>query len=436
MKEARLINRGFSALFPPAAAAIRRFRDTKELNEFQIDTIWNTSIRGYSLTQGEGENVLGEGFDVVILCEGDTIPPEIYERRIIRAMSRAGQVSKEGYEYPTGRLYCGTTAHYGEGTASHIFSQVLDQTNGQPEKLHFGEVPWRESVFLHTDNVLANPSYSREEYEFQKRTLGKTNPDAFAEQYEGKTVRRAQLVYDTFSSHNHLVQAPSPDRIKRMRLSVGIDTGGCFAAVLCGLDQDGTYYILDEVYGEGRTIMVDCEEVKEMCVRTLAPLANIDANAMGIQAAFEKVKPLVDAWMIDRQSQHKEDTMELLDVGTSYNTLSKESSIDRMRNLFAENKLYVVEDCWQWLRDANRYSYRAVKGRGIGGKNQFVPQDKYDHLSDAARFAIIGYLETAGPIAQEKAPITFEQAWEEHMKERFSIKNQMRQPTVYELMDI
>jgi hypothetical protein len=80
------------------------------------------------------------------------------------------------------------------------------------------------------------------------------------------------------------------------------------------------------------------------------------------------------------------------------------------------DKLYVVEDCEIWIRDAGRYSYKTTKGLDSLSRT-LVPNKKWDHLADATRYAIFGGLEQAGPLDVEVEPISFEEAYEKQLRQ-------------------
>ena len=58
-------------------------------------------------------------------------------------------------------------------------------------------------------------------------------------------------------------------------ISVGIDTGGNFAAVLCGYDRQGHGHFIADHYAEGHNLFDNCDAIKTMCVDALGELAGV-----------------------------------------------------------------------------------------------------------------------------------------------------------------
>lgn len=445
--EAALVEKGFKKLFGKTtqhAAPKLIFRDQKNYTEFQINTAWGSSVRGFSLGHGEGQQVLGEGYDHIVLAEGDLIPPELYRRRIKRALDRRAQKERNGYQNYSGSVSIYTTSHFGEGIASSEFNRVTDDDSDEPEVVDTIPIgkgratvdvkrrakdygienrPWYSSVYVEQASVLANPAYSFEAYEASREEMIEEDPDAFYEQWHGEVRQRSGRVIKEFQKHRHVIPPPTNEKLCRMRLGIGIDTGVNFAAVLCGIDKNNVKYILGEAFTRRAHIYESAEELMHMCVDVLAEAFDVKTSG-DVQKDFSKVKNFIDCWFVDKASQSKLELSEALDVPLEYAKLPLEGTLGQMRDLFSRDELYISEECVQWIKDVGRYVWRDKRL----SENNNLNTSSHDHLIDAARYIICGGLIPAGPLEEEeKAPHTFEEAYKEHIKEQLDWKRSLRE---------
>lgn len=114
-------------------------------------------------------------------------------------------------------------------------------------------LPWVEADKSHPTievvqfDSLANPAFSREEWEEARRTLPPWKFDMF---YRGKFTRPAGLVYDVFDVEEHVRRVDWHDRVQHV--VVGIDFGGTnLAAIRLLVLDDGSIYV-DSCYETGK----------------------------------------------------------------------------------------------------------------------------------------------------------------------------------------
>lgn len=375
--------------------------------DFHIETLWKTTVKGYSVDNQEGISLLGSGFDLVIMGEGDLIPTGVYNRKILRAMDRRAMRTGPGYR--TGRAVIFTTPAFGEGCASSLYERIMRDTNGDPEEMHYPNVAWPASVWMTMASVLENPSYDRQIYEERKRTLMKEDPQAFLEQYEGKIQRRANLVLNKFNPVTNIIEMPKHEHMREMRFGIGIDPGSKFACVLVGLDRNRRFYTLGEHYAEMWTVQENTDAIKEMCVDVLAP-------AFG-GGTFDEVRHVIDAFWIDVSSEQQLEIEQALDVTLDASKLDLEGSISHLNELMANSMFFVVDRCEQWIKDANRYTRQAPKdAKWAPGERSDKVRKMYDHLADATRYILFG-LENVGPTTEERKMPSFHEAFEAEQRQ-------------------
>jgi len=317
---------------------------------------------------------------------------------------------RTGPGYRTGRAVIFTTPAFGEGCASALYERVMRDTNGDPEEMHYPNTPWASSVWMQMASVLENPSYDRAIYEARRVTLMKEDPQAFLEQYEGKIQRRANLVLNKFNPATVVVDKPKLEHLRTMRFGIGMDPGKKFGTVLVGLDRNRNFYVLGEVYSEEWTVAENTEAIREMCVDVLGELAESNDYA--------QVRLLIDDFVVDVASEQKLELEGALNETLNATKLDLEGSISHLNELLASGHLFVVEDCEQWIKDANRYTRQSPKDlKWAPGQRGDKVRKMYDHLSDATRY-IIYELENSGPTQEERKPVTFGEMYEQEQRQR------------------
>lgn len=425
--EYQYVYAGMRNLFRDTPQAFKRliYRHSQNYHDYECSTIWGAEVRGYSTDSDEGAALLGQAFTRVVLGEGSHISSDILDKKIMRAIDGALMQRSDGSTRETGYLSIYTTPKGYEGCSAAEWDRVQKQTGRKPEKLHYGNVPFPESVWVREANILENPAYDRNVFEARKRSLSK---HAFEEQYLGKMTFRTGRIYAEYDEDRHMRPMPPPEMIKEMRLGVGIDTGSYFGAVLVGISKDNMKWVLGEVYTQQVPISESMEQVREMIIEILSPIHGT--------REFDLLKERVEMWLVDPASQHKMEIIEALDIalGTPSRDQGKFElipTIDQVRDLFKHDEIIVVDGC-DWTTDQiKKYVWKQVKAAGGTGaaKAPVVTEPKkgYDHLLDALRFIIIP-LNQLGPLEEIPPPVTLQEAWEAHRKNRIfgPLKDAMR----------
>ena len=140
--------------------------NTSDRGSKKIEAPWGSIIETKSTEKPT--LLLGDEIDFAIMCEASQHSTCVYERYIRRALGpREG-----GCLFPS-------TPNGDNGIFQTAYNRGLDPN----------EPLWESWLF----SVLANPTFSRNEYELAKKEL---NPKIFEEQYGGKFVSRRGLVFD------------------------------------------------------------------------------------------------------------------------------------------------------------------------------------------------------------------------------------------------
>lgn len=397
-------------------------------NDMQIIAPWNSVVRTFSMERKQGSSALGKEFDDIILGEASLIQTETYRRRIRRSADRRmkERSGAGGFIRYTGRIFMFTSPNWEDGCSSDEWASAEKRSNGDPEALHVGRVPWPETVYMREAESIENPSYSREAFEAARATLP---ADIFAEQYQGRRMRRSGLIYKEFRKDRHVIPMPGPNEIRAMRLGYGIDTGKHFAAYLCGVDKDRRFFVLGETYTEQLAISDNMEEVKETVDEVLSPAWGVTLPTLDERYAL--LRDRLDLWQVDNATQHLEDLMDGLDVpvqrdpAASGGKGSVLSGIDFIRELMKNDRFFVVESCEWLLWELAHYIWTVVANRGITSQRALMPQKKNDHACDAVRIVCKPLVEL-GPLAEAPPPATFEQAWDR--KIRHEVIGVLRRP--------
>ena len=152
---------------------VRKARDPRNGN-FLMEFPWGTKVEGKS--EKVINTLLGQGLDLLILCEGAKLKKLTYTRFLRRAIARR-----------EGTVICNTTPSG--------YNWVYDNFMIPAQNGH--ELYWA-GVY----DVLSNPFYSRKEYGLAREEL---STEIFQEQFQGKFVRFSGLVFNNFDRRIHCV---------------------------------------------------------------------------------------------------------------------------------------------------------------------------------------------------------------------------------------
>lgn len=396
-------------------------------HDYDLETIWGSKARGYSVESDDGAALLGQEFTRMVLGEGSHVPHEIFEKKALRALDGALMEDATGRSREAGYVSVYTTPKGYEGCSAAEWDRIKKQTKNEPRNLWYGLVPFAKSCWVREANILENPAYNREVFEARKATMSKA---AFEEQYEGKMTFKTGRVLAEFDEDVHVRIPWEAEAIRGMQLAIGIDTGAYFGAVLCGLrsDDDGIWHraVLDEVYTEQRTIGESCAEVKEMVVRNL--MEAFDLREMELDDAWNRIvdNNVIEVWAVDPASQHKLEIVEEFGGGIALTSppgveggkLELIPSLDILRAWIEAGTVNVSDSCQNLIDQIRRYVWKQTKAAGTKNAPVIVePRKAYDHLIDALRFALFA-LQVEGPREAPPPAITVKEAWERAQKER------------------
>lgn len=405
--EWQYIHAGLRSLFPKQAFKSLVYIDRGNYHNYNFETIWDSTGRGFSVDADEGAALLGKEFTRVIVGEGSHVSVYVYENRILRATDRA-RMSRPGLE--VGFLTCYTTPKEYSGCSAHIVERARKATRQRLEALEYGEVPFPETLWFREADVLENPAYDRASYYARKRTL---SPEAFEETYGGKMTHRSGRVLRSFAESQHVTARASAAEIRTMRLAVGIDTGAYTALSLVGILPTNRYHVLGSLQTRGLPIDETLDEFRQLATDILAPAAGT--------TDFDRIRDsLLELWVPDPASQHKLEIMANLDVTLSPpigipegGKLELIPSITFIDGLFAQNQITIADSNEELIDQIRGYVWKTVRAGQRTGKGPVLkePTKEHDHIIDATRFAICGLFHM-GPREEAPPPATFVQAWE------------------------
>lgn len=400
---------GIKKLFSKAPSAVKRliYKHQQNYHDYDAEAIWATRCIGISVEADDGAQLLGRELTDIICGEGSHIPPNIGNTKMLRALDGAMMTRSHGAEVETGRVSVYTTPKEFEGWSAYEWERIQKQTQQHPEVLHYGRVPYAETVWIREADIKENPAYDIRVRDARQKTLDRR---AFDEQYRGKMVHSSGRVYQHFDEYRHVVPMPPVERIREMRLGVGFDTGAYTGISLVGIEPDRTLWILGEVYTEKQTIWDSCAELRDVLIEKFGPAFGVDDRAL-----VNEIISGVDVWSVDPASQHKIEIMEELDCALEQpNTLDQKSVLattDLLDHCFKNDALYIVDDCTFTVDQYKKYVWKTMKSaKGIHVPVIKEPLKANDHLCDSSRFALVRMIEW-GPAEKPLSPMDAAQTW-------------------------
>lgn len=435
--EFRYLYEGFLKCWGPDCATRLSYKCTRTHHDMEIRTIWGSTVVAHSLDKDSGMQMYGKEFDLVILAEGSRVSADVFWRAIFRGLQRRAMrmalcdepepdEPADWYSWETGRALIATTPDGYEGAGSAVWDRALELSQKRPDRLHYGSVPFQESIYLREADCLENPDYDRDAYRAAEATLP---PDVFAEQYQGKRVRRAGLVLREFDYSRHVRPLPDAEALLRMRFALGMDTGKHFAAVLLGMEPSRRTWCLGEVYTEAQTVRDDCTEIRRMVVERLGPVANLSmdpwrADPEALASAWELLLNRLELFYCDDACQSQEDFLEELEAPILFEKPEQMGSISQVNMGFRNDELLLAADgsgeplCPNLAWELQNWKWRVVKPTSPTMRAQLKPEDKNDHACDALRYAYVP-LRKAGPLEVDDAPpLSMEEAYKRQVEAR------------------
>ena len=202
-----------------------------------------------------------------------------------------------------------------------------------------------------------NPFLDPEEIEVAKKQL---TFDQFQQEYMAEFRKAEGLVMKEFSRDKHMYTEPVFGFNEKM---AGVDfgyTNPC--AVLTVLYKDGNYYVSQELYKTGLT---DIEVAEYVAAGNFNRVYPDPENPAGIEE-------------MRRKRINVREVMKGKD--------SIEHGINKVRELFKAERLFIHKSCINLITELETYSY----GDAVSYKNQSEkPIDQFNHAIDALRYVIM-----------------------------------------------
>jgi len=186
--------------------------------------------------------------------------------------------------------------------------------------------------------------------------------DSFAQEYMADFRKQEGLVYKEFSRDRHLFDK----EIERANDYIaGVDFGFTNPSAVLGIkeDHDGRFWVVSEWYQSGRTN----EEVAD--------------HVLSYQ--FNKVYPDPASPEAIKVMQEKHIPVREVSKGKD----SIQTGINKIRELFKQNRLMIHKDCVNLISELETYHYPEAKGENIPE----LPEKVNDHALDALRYAIMSH---------------------------------------------
>lgn len=213
-----------------------------------------------------------------------------------------------------------------------------------------------------------NPHIPVEEIDKAREEL---TEDRFFQEYMADFRKMEGLVYKEFDRERHVIKKEEflntlPYGFQWRETIIGADYGFTNPSAILKLfvDSSDTYYLLEESYEIHRT----------------DPDTNDMIAAMGSNRVFPD--SAAASAIADLKKRHK--GVNVKDVVKGKDSIK--NGIDRVRELFKANKLFISSECINTIQELETYSYPDKKP----GKNEYEdPIKENDHAMDALRYAVM-----------------------------------------------
>lgn len=204
-----------------------------------------------------------------------------------------------------------------------------------------------------------NPYIPRDEIEKAKQEL---TDDRFAQEYLAEFRKSEGLVFKEFNREQHLFT----EELRGFSESLsGVDFGYTNpTAVIDVKVKDGNYYVTHELY---RTGMTDIETAEYVSSR-----------------AYNKVYP--DPESPSAIEEMKRRRVNIRDVSKGKDSI--QSGIDKVRELFKANRLFIHASCQNLILELETYSYADKSPYRNANEN---PIDEFNHAIDALRYVVMSH---------------------------------------------
>ncbi len=186
--------------------------------------------------------------------------------------------------------------------------------------------------------------------------------DRFAQEYLGEFRKREGLVYKDFSREHHIIKE-LPEYFECLYKLGGVDWGHTHPAAVITIKKDynGTYFITDEFYEPGHT---EEEIVDRVVIGGFNKVYPDPENASGIEALKKR---RVNVRTVNKGAG------------------SVVSGISKVQELIKQNRLFVLSNCVNVIREFESYSYPEDKNNVINER----PLKENDDAMDAIRYVLM-----------------------------------------------
>jgi hypothetical protein len=310
-----------------------------ELTMGDESEIWLRGMENY-------ESLRGIGLDFLV---ADEIASVKNWNSIWEQVLRATLMDKEG-----DALFCSTPKGY-----NHWYDLWRMGQKGE-EKYNKTYESWSFPSW-------SNPVLSPAEIESSKAELAE---DVFWQEWGAQFKRFTGLVYKEFDRDKHVINDVDTNKI--VSWIVGHDPGfhNPRAFHLTGVDADGVWYLVDELYKPGLTN----PEFREEVIRILA----------SYKVDFD------DLAMATMDSAHASDIMELSNMGMAFLPVKKESGeqnrswvrykIDKFAERLRQGRYFVLKRCKKTIWEFENYAWATNKDDQNPDES---PMKMNDHMMDA-----------------------------------------------------
>lgn len=304
--------------------------------EIKVKNVKNTesmiTLRGWESI----ESLRGQSFDMLVVDEV--------------AMMRNFWISWQEVIYPTLTDRKGEVMFISTPKGFNHFYELYNMELDQPKNKD-----WKSFHFTTYDN----PHLPKDEIDKAKEQITETR---FAQEYLADFKKVEGLVYKEFDRNRHLYDTLPKDT--HFELLGGVDFGYTHPAAVMHVYKNPTtldYYIEHEYYQKGRTEAQIADYVQSCGFNRVYPDPE---NPSAIQVLALK-------------------GINVREVVKGKNSIK--NGIDRIRDLFKQNRLHINKKCTNLIGELESYCYPDAKDGGDTSEN---PIKENDHALDAIRYVI------------------------------------------------
>jgi phage terminase large subunit len=296
-----------------------------------------------------GDSLRGTTMDGVCMDEWALQDPEVFTKIIVPALSdRNGWIVKS--TTPSGQ--------------NHAYED-WEKSN----KKHFYPVSFT--------NVFSN--------EMINKLKAEMSEDEFNQEYLCQFLAYAGLVYNNFNESVHVVEPF--DVPKEWTRLVGIDYGQTnpTAIPLIAIDYDGNCYIYDdEIYTSNQSV----EDTSKILLNKLIGCkyyAYIDPSTMAKDHTRKLPDGSFNRYSVFQEFQNNNVAGLMLGINQVL------AGINKVKQLFAQNKLFIFSNCTNVLDEIRHYRWKQSKNKDVNAPE--TPVKVKDHAMDAIKYSLTSYFE-------------------------------------------